>query len=293
MTNQPLVSVICLCYNHANYVIEALNSVINQSYKNVELIVVDDCSSDNSQQLIKDWNLSHNILFIKNETNLGPTKAFNIALKQTKGEYIVDLAADDLLTNTSIEQRLKTFESSTHQNLGVVFSNVESIDNNGNHIEYRYPIDKNGKAISQPKTGDVYTELLSTYYISASSMLIKKEVLDDLNGYDESLSYEDLDFWIRSSRNFTYDFTDATLIKKRILKNSLGKQFYLKQGKHLAKSTYMVCKKALKLNRNKVEHRALINRLNYEIRLNIKVGNYTIALKFMRLYFTTLIKTWS
>lgn len=290
MIYQPLISVICLCYNHEKFVVGALNSVINQSYKNIELIIVDDCSEDQSQQLIEQWSLRHNVRFIKNEINLGPTKAFNKALQHSKGDYIVDLAADDILNTDSIDKRLATFKSSTLNNLGVVFCNVESIDENGNHIEYRYPIDKNGKVINTPKTGDVYAELLNHYYISASSMLIKKEVFDKLGGYDASLSYEDLDFWVRSSRYFTYDFEDAVLIKKRILKNSLGKQFYQKKGRHLAESTYKVCKKAFHLNKTKTEHKALKSRLKYEIKLNTKVGNYTVTLKFVSLYLRVLSK---
>ena len=78
MQNFPLVSVICLSYNHEAYVVEALNSVINQTYPNLELLIADDCSDDNSIGVIKDWVKNHpEVHFSTNEKNLGNTKTFN------------------------------------------------------------------------------------------------------------------------------------------------------------------------------------------------------------------------
>ena len=98
MESNPLVTIICLCYNHSDFVVESLNSVINQDYKNIELIIIDDCSSDNSALVIKQWLKNYpEILFIKNEVNLGNTKSFNKGLQLAKGDYIIDLASDDVL----------------------------------------------------------------------------------------------------------------------------------------------------------------------------------------------------
>src|ERR1700749_5034941 len=98
MQNKSLVTVICLCYNHENFVTESLFSVMNQDYAFVELIIVDDCSTDNSKNIIKKWLLDYpEVRFISNEINLGNTKSFNKALQFAKGDYIIDLAADDVL----------------------------------------------------------------------------------------------------------------------------------------------------------------------------------------------------
>ena len=110
MQENPLVTVICSCYNHENFVIESLNSVINQDYKNIELIIIDDFSSDNSKKTIKNWLLNYpEITFIANENNLGITKSFNNALKSAKGKYIIDLAADDILIPNCVDLQLKKF----------------------------------------------------------------------------------------------------------------------------------------------------------------------------------------
>lgn len=285
--SQPLVSVICLCYNHAPYLIEALNSVEAQDYDPIELIIVDDCSSDNSAQLISEWIKDKDVKFLKNETNIGNTKSFNRALNKANGFYIVDFATDDVLLPNSISEKVNTFHNSNYNNVGVVFSNVEYIDTTGNFIKYEYDVDRSKKALKVPKTGMIYKDLVSDYFISASSMLIKKEVFNKLNGYDESLAYEDLDFWFRSSREFEYDYTDKILLKKRITNNSLGKQFYSYGKNKLSKSTYKVCLKALKLNRSKEEHLALLNRLKYEIKLAARKFNIIGLLRFLSLWLKT------
>ena len=118
MQNFPLVSVICLSYNHEAYVVEALNSVINQTYPNVELLIADDCSKDNSVAVINDWLKEHsNVHFIANEINLGSNKTFNQLAKIAKGEYIIDLAADDVLFPNCIEKQIATFQNSKYKNL--------------------------------------------------------------------------------------------------------------------------------------------------------------------------------
>jgi hypothetical protein len=122
-------------------------------------------------------------------------------------------------------------------------------------------------------------------------MLIKKEVFNKLKGYDENLSYEDLDFWFRSSRLYEYDYSDEVLVKKRVSENSLSSNFYNRKGIDLARSTYTVCKKAYYLNKSKPEHKALENRLVYEIRLALKNRNFIIAFKFLWLLLLVKYKT--
>ena len=108
--------------------------------------------------------------------------------------------------------------------------------------------------------------------------MIKKSVFDELNGYDESLAYEDLDLWIRASRKYEFDFIDSVLIKKRIVTNSLGSQFF-KRNHKINNSTYQILKKALQLNKSKSEDLALQKRVHYEIINTFKSGNISLTLK--------------
>jgi hypothetical protein len=97
-------------------------------------------------------------------------------------------------------------------------------------------------------------------FIIPCSMMIKKEVLDQLGGYDETLAYEDFDFWIRSSRTWEYAYIPETLSFQRIVTGSLSAGFYKKHNK-LVQSMVAVCKKALILNKSEEENQALLIRM--------------------------------
>jgi glycosyltransferase involved in cell wall biosynthesis len=286
MQDNPLVTIICLSYNHEKFVVETLNSVVNQNYSPIELIIVDDCSLDTTKTIIEDWLLSHpEVQFIANEINLGNTKSFNNALKITKGDYIIDLAADDLLVPNGISMQVNAFKNSSFKNLGIVYGNAEIINENSSFNSYYFPVDANGNVITKRKTGDIYASVLSTGdSICSVSTLIKKTVFDFLGGYDETLGYEDLDSWIRASRVYEFDFIDAVLIKKRIVSNSLGTNFFKKNNK-INFSTYKILRKALKLNRSKNEDLALQKRVHYEIIHSFKNRSFNLFLKNIGLRF--------
>jgi glycosyltransferase involved in cell wall biosynthesis len=280
MQGNPLVTIICLSFNHEKFVEETLNSVANQNYSPIELIIVDDCSSDATKSIIEDWLLSHSdIRFIANEVNLGNTKSFNNALKIAKGDYIIDLAADDLLVADGIKMQVNAFQNSAYKNLGIVYGNAEIINENGGFNSFYFPVDENGNVIAKRKTGDIYTSVLTTGdSICSVSTLIRKSVFDFLGGYDETLGYEDLDSWIRTSRVYEFDFIDAVLIKKRIVSNSLGTHFFKKNNK-INLSTYKILRKALKLNRSKAEDLALQKRVHYEIIHSFKNRSFNLLLR--------------
>ena len=288
MQDNPLVTVICLCYNQEEYVLESLFSVVNQNYAAEELIIVDDCSSDNSKAVIENWLLDFpKIQFIANEINLGSTKSFNKALKKAKGEFIIDLAADDILAFNCVTSQINAFKNTTYKNLGVVYGNAELITEKGIFNSYYFPVDRYKKVIKPRATGDIYESVLSggDCMCSVSSM-VKKSAFDHLNGYDETLAYEDLDFWIRASRIYDFDFIDEILILKRTVQNSLGTHFFTKndaRARKINQSTYLIIKKAIRLNRTKKEDKAVLKRIHFEIILNNKTANYTLLLKYILL----------
>ncbi|WP_264565179.1 glycosyltransferase family 2 protein [Flavobacterium sp. N3904] len=288
MQNNPLVTIICLCYNHEAYVVESLNSVINQSYPCIELIIVDDCSSDNSKRIITTWiEKKPEIQFITNETNLGNTKSFNKALKLAKGEYVIDLAADDILLPNCVVLQINAFKNSNYKNLGVVYGNVELISENGSFDSYYFPVNNQKKAIENRITGDIYKSVLSGgNSICSVSAMIKKTVFDRLQGYDETLAYEDLDFWIRASRLYEFDFIDEPLVQKRIVTNSLGSDFFKKKDSRAKKinySTYLILKKAITINQTRAEDLAIQKRVHHEIMHTLKINDFGLFLKVLGL----------
>lgn len=292
MQEDVWVTVVCSCYNHSSFVTESLKSVLNQSHKYIQLIVIDDFSTDNSVAVIEDFIKEYpEIIFIKNTTNLGLTKSFNHAMQLAKGIFFIDLAADDILLSNCIEIQLKTFQNSPFENLAIVYGNAELISEKETHISYYFEVDSQNKTIEKRQSGDIYAEIISnkTVICSVSSM-VKKSVFDELKGYDENLSYEDYDFWIRVSRNHSIEFLDSILIQKRILPNSLHANFFKSKNKH-GYSTQQILTKAFKLNRNKKENQNLLGRIFLEIKIALKTKNYYLAFLNIILFIKVGIKS--
>jgi len=275
MIHQPLVTVICICYNHAAFVKDALDSILAQTYKNIEIIVCDDASADNSQAVIEQYlkNLPA-IIFIKQRENRGNCRLFNQAFQLAKGDYIIDLAADDLLMPDRVAKGIEYFLQAKSK-VGVQYCKVHSIDKDGKPIAVTSP-KKEGK------TGDLYLDFITDYIVNPAGMMMKRNVLEKLNGYDEQLTYEDFDFWIRSARDFDYDFIDEILVKKRKLRNSLSSNQFKIWNNH-GKSTFLVCKNIFELNNNKIEDIALIRRVKYEFWQSIKTLNFLLAVNYLHL----------
>lgn len=288
MQDQSLVTIICLCYNQEKYVVESLFSAIHQDYPFIEVIIVNDFSTDNSKEVIEKWLIDYpTIQFIANETNLGSTKSFNKALKLAKGNYIIDLACDDILLSNCVSLQLKTFQENPFKNLGIVYGNAELINEKGDFYSNYFPVDSNKKTIEKRTTGDIYLSVISGgNSICSVSSLVKKSVFDVLNGYDENLAYEDLDLWIRASRIYEFDYIDEILIKKRISTTSLGTHFFIKNDARSMKinySTYLIIQKAIALNRTKSEHKAILKRMHFEMILALKTADYKLFLKYILL----------
>ena len=256
-----------------------MQSVLRQTYKHYELIVVDDGSTDKSSAVIEHFQKDHpQINFIRLEKNEGICKAFNTAFKVCSGDFIIDLAADDILLPERLESGVRIFKTLDHT-YGVIFSDAEWIDAAGTRLSLhseKYP----HNTIPQ---GNVYRDLVERYFICSPTMMFRRTVIEKLGGYDEALTYEDFDFWIRSSRMFNYYYQKEVLVKKRKLKNSLSQNQFKILNKHNF-STYRVCHKILTLNRTVVEKQALSTRIQYEIRQCIRTLDFQLALKYFVLW---------
>lgn len=249
-----LVSIICLSYNHAPFLAEALQSVFAQTYTDWELLIVDDASQDESvaviTKTISAWEGRQVIRFLKNKENQGNCKSFNLAYAHAEGAYILDLAGDDVLLPHRLASQVALFDTLPAQ-YGVIFSNAQHIDEAGKVISTHHALD------AQVPTGDIYEALFRRYFICTPTMLMRRQVLDELGGYDETLSYEDFDFWVRSARTYLYHYQPEITTLKRKVKNSLSAHFYLKKRNAHLESTLRILEKALLLNQSPTEHKAL------------------------------------
>jgi glycosyltransferase involved in cell wall biosynthesis len=283
----PLVSVICLSYNHERFIEEAVQSVLNQTYPNVELILVDDASKDSSQEKIKGIVAANPaIKMVLLEKNVSNCKAFNKGLTQANGEFAIDFAADDVLLPSRIDEGLKALQKAGSE-YGVHFCDAEWIDETGAHLYFhsdKFP----HKTIPQ---GDIYKEIISRYFICPASTLVKREVLTHLDGYDESLAYEDFDFLVRASRSFKFAYSQNVLVKKRVTVNAMSKRQFRLFSRD-AETTFVVCEKILLLNRSKDEQRALRKRITYEMKLNVRLLNLWLVLRYFLLWIKSESKTY-
>jgi len=277
----PLVTVICLCYNHARFVREAIESVLVQSYPSVQLIVVDDASTDGSVDAINKIISGQQAEFISLEENIGNCRAFNKGLTLAKGEFVIDLAADDVLMADRIEKQVALFQSLPPE-YGVAFSDAEYIDEHGAVLKYHFDyLLKKGLLHNIPQ-GEVYADVVSKYFIPSPTMMMRRSVLEMLGGYDDSLAYEDFDFWVRSSRFCKYAFLHERTTKIRKSRTSMSAGWY-QRGDRQLHSTYLVCKKVQALNRDQKEVDALVQRVRFELRQSVFTKNVREAKLFFDL----------
>lgn len=276
---KPWVSVICISYNHASYVEQALQSVVDQDYPNVELIVIDNGSIDRSAELIARFTERHSaIRFIQNPVNVGLNRAFNQGLALAEGRYVVDLSADDVLLPGRLSKQVAQFEKLAGP-YAVVFSNAAYIDRSGREVALHYAVDASGHARLPVPSGNVFKPILESYFICTPTMMMRRDVLNELGGYDETLAYEDFDFWVRSARLYHYAYLDEVLTQKRLTPDSLSAQIVY-TNTSLLYSTLAVCYKAFERCVTPDEFRALAGRVRRFIRKAFYVEQFDLALQF-------------
>jgi glycosyltransferase involved in cell wall biosynthesis len=279
---EPLVTVICLCYNHERFLKQAIESVIKQSHASIQIIVWDDASSDNSPTVIRQLAKVYPQLEVTlSEKNEGNCRAFNRAYLQARGEFIVDFSTDDVMHELRLEKQLKHF-SLADEDTGVVFTDATYIDEHGAFIRHHYEHLFRYRLINEVAAGNVFSSVLDTYYIASPTMMMRRSVLDRLGGYDEDLAYEDFDLWVRSARMFRYAFLDERLTFIRKSASAMSSTWYEVGDKQL-KSTYLVCLKAVELCQSDDERQALIRRVKYEFKHSAVSGNRTEAGLFWKL----------
>ena len=224
MQNLPLVSVLCLCYNQEKYIVESLESIKAQSYKNLELLICDDFSKDNSVGVIENWiqkNPEIDITFVKHSENRGITKSLNEILHLSKGKYIQQLALDDILMPDKLERHVEMLEKSP-ENAVLVFTDANLIDDKSARFQNKF-IARHLNYLSLTSQ-NYYEMLLEKNFIPAMSVLLKREIILSVGSYDESLSCEDHDMWLRLSRDYDFLFDDVISCSYRLHGNNSHKK---------------------------------------------------------------------
>ena len=258
-----MVTIVCLCYNQEDFVCEALASVFGQTYDNIQIIIIDNGSSDNSVTHIRKCLKEHDrtdipTLFFKE--NKGNCRAFNEGLLLAEGRYIIDFSCDDVMLPQKIEQQVQFFDR-IPDDTAMIYSNTDYIDEQGRYLSTHFSETSRWK----PHSGDVYTRIIAEYFIPTPTMMFRTDILKSVGGYDDSLSYEDFDIWVRLARNYKIRYQDEVLMQTRRSKSSMSGGWY-RHGDLQAYSTYRVCLKIEDLNQTEEEDEALMSRLLFELR---------------------------
>ncbi len=215
-----MISIITTSYNYEEYIAETIKSVLNQTYTDWELIVVDDASCDNSVEVIKSFCDDKRIKLICHDRNKGLVQAVKTGLKYVKGEWIAFLESDDLWVENALEKRLDTIKNNPE--IGIIFNDVEEFGDEKAILAVKNNLDKNRKRISKlsfPK--NIFYDLnIENFILTFSAVMIKKEALDKcpLDTPIDAL----LDWWIFihiAFNNKTY-YISEKLTKWRQHKNS-------------------------------------------------------------------------
>lgn len=237
--------------------------MLAQTYPNLEIIIVDDSSTDGSVGIIEAYCRSYpQLKFISTGVNIGNCAAFNKGWRNSDGDFIIDFATDDILLPDRVEKQVAAFRK-LDENYGVVYTDALYIDDESKPIRNHFKRGNQGKLKSFAPSGNIFKELLLKYFICPPTMMMRRSVFELLGGYDETLAYEDFDFWVRSSRYFKYYYLDVVTTKRRVHGSSLSRGFYM-PGNRLLQSTVKVCEKALALVQTEEEQEALVRRLKYE-----------------------------
>lgn len=204
--NQPPVSVIIPNYNYACYLREAIDSALNQTYRNIEIIVVDDGSQDNSAEVLESY--SDKIKFIQQQ-NQGVSAARNVGFQASSGDYIAFLDADDVWLPQKIEKQIKRFLDDVE--LGLVHVGLEDIDADGNKLKIH--VDGLEGWVSQELLLFKRPVILG----GGSGMLIPRKIFEETGGFDLQLSTSaDWDIFYQISSRYQVGFVPEILMKYRV-----------------------------------------------------------------------------
>ncbi len=200
---EKLVSVIIPTYNRANTIVRAINSVLNQTYKKLEILVVDDASTENIETVVRNFK-DDRIKYIRHPYNKGGGAARNTGIMISSGEYIAFLDSDDEWLPEKIEKQLNVFHKSTNS-IGVVYTGFQYVNEYGQVNEQVIPKER----------GNISLKILEWNYVgTASTVLARSSYLKRINGFDETFpSCQDWDLYIRLSKICLFDFVAELLVR--------------------------------------------------------------------------------
>ena len=207
------VSVIMPCYNHGKFLSEAIESILGQSYEDLELIIVEDCSKDNSAEIIRKYEqIDKRIVAVYHKNNEGVSRSRNDAIARVSGNYIAFCDADDIWEKDKLSIQIDCF--SKYPEYGVIHSDSIIIDESsrptGEHFSSLY---QKGMKLS----GNLFEELCTRNFINTPTVIMRRKCINDAGLFEESFKYnEDWIYWVRTAQKNLFFYIPESLVRYRI-----------------------------------------------------------------------------
>ena len=211
------VSVIVPAYNAMTYLPKTIDSVLEQTFTDFEVIIVNDGSSDDIEKWVD--TITDNRVRLISQKNQGAATARNTGIAHAKGEYIAFLDSDDLWEQTKLEKQVNCLDN--NPDVGLVYAWISSIDENGNN---------RGKIFANNAEGYVWEKLIEENIVmSGSAAMVRRDCFEKLGVFDQNLRFaEDWEMWIRIARNYSFAAIKEPLVYYRHHPNNKS-QHYIKK----------------------------------------------------------------
>lgn len=219
---EPLVSVLVASFNHEPFIEQALDSLTSQIYTNIEVLIVDDCSTDGSVERIRGWMDATDlpVQLIVNQVNRGICGVLNQMVALASGDLLVYLDSDDWMEPDRIRCHVDHFESLGPE-VVLVYGDAELCDEAGRPVGETY-LRRIFPVGDPPEGSDVFDRLLLGNFIPTPSVTVRRTAIVEIGGYDESLWYDDYDMWLRLSHRHRFSYCDRVVANYRVLDSSMS-----------------------------------------------------------------------
>jgi len=273
----PMISVVMSVYNAEEYLDESIQSILNQTYKNFEFIIINDGSTDKSQDIINKYIEQDNRIIVINRENKGLPYSLNEGIVKSKGNYIARMDADDISMSNRFEEQIKFMEE--NQDIGICGTFIESFGKNINNRIQRYPLEN----------AQLRPILLFTSCFAHPTVMIRKSILDKFNlKYNEEYkNSQDYELWVRLSKYTKVANISKVLLKYRIVDSSITSKTDIDHFNRyiLIKNIFSNILKELNIQNSEKE-----NRLHFIIGVNNRLEKEQVDLRVLNSYFVKISK---
>ena len=209
-----LVSAVIASYNMAQYLPQAVNSVLAQTYPNVEVQIVDDGSTDDTAEVVRQWAGNPRV-HVHFQKNAGAATAKNQGMKLSRGAFVALLDADDVWLPDKLSRQMPLFSATAE--VGLVYSDYQRMDGEGRALP---------QAVTPMRRGWVAGPLLVENFVAYSAVIMRRECLERTGYFDESLSMGfDYDLWLRLSAHYQFDFVPEATVRYRVWSGQLSRNY--------------------------------------------------------------------